>query len=171
MRAQTDGAWKNWLVTGIAALLLLGLTGYVLHVFRQGNAQPLAADLQQLRTLLLAAPASTQGNWLRTLNPQVRDVEGDLVWNSERQQGVLRIANLPQPRAGSLYRLWLYDTHSLDGTPVPGAVLEQGAGRDSVLVPIQTATQVVDPYKFVLTEEPDTQGSRPAGKVLLMVQP
>jgi hypothetical protein len=154
----------------LLVLSLVGLGGYVLGQFQgvlANDSTP--AGLQALRETLLAETSSVRGNWLRTLNPLVKDVQGDLVWNSAQQQGVMRFVNLPSPKAGHFYQLWLYDTRGESDAAVSGAELREGSGRGELFVPIKTATTVEEPYKFVLALQ--AEGDKKVGQTLLMVQP
>lgn len=154
----------------LLVLALLGAGSYLFDRYRElliDSSSP--AELQALRETLLAETSSVHGNWLRTLNPLVKDVQGDLVWNSAQQEGVMRLMNLPAPKDGHFYRLWLHDARGDSTAAVSGADLRQGSGRGELLTPIQTATTVEEPYKFVLTLQ--TDGNEAAGQTLLMVQP
>lgn len=161
--------WTKWWVGFLLLLLLAGGSLYVSNRFAGALADTSPAGLSQLRDTLLADPASVSGHWLRTLNPLVKDVQGDLVWNSQQQQGVMRIRDLPDPKNGNFYQLWLYDARGASGEPVSGAVLHKGAGREDLYALIVTDVPVLEPYKFVLKREKE-KGTG-SGQVLLMVQP
>ncbi|UOG92356.1 MAG: anti-sigma factor [Candidatus Thiothrix sulfatifontis] len=159
---------KNWL---IISLLLLGLfAGIVLALphFRDVHANTSADGMAELREQLLADPTSISGNWLRTLNPIVKDVQGDLVWNSAQQQGVLRIRDLPKPKAGHFYQLWLYDALGNARQGVSGGILTQGVGREELFTRIVTDVPVQEPYKFEFKLHNNQTDN---GQILLMVQP
>lgn len=151
-------------------LLLLGL----IYLVNQSCSPVEAADsqgvdLQELRQELLASADTQHGNWLRTLNPLVKRVEGDLVWNSPRQTGVMKISKLPRPKAGSYYQLWIFDTRKSTMNAISGAVFRYGSGRNELFIPIETNTHVESPYKFELNLEFDDP--QKASQILLMVQP
>lgn len=167
--AWIDRAGKNWVLSIL--LLVSAVVGslYASNLLQGVRADASSDDLHQMRETLLADSASISGHWLRTLNPLVKDVQGDLVWNSQQQQGVMRIRDLPAPKNGEFYQLWLYDTRSAADAPVSGAILRKGAGREELYVPIKADTPVQEPYKFVLKLEKANAAS-PA-QVLLMVQP
>lgn len=171
LKLRSVGHWQYW-PAGLAVVLLLALllaVGFVPRYFAHAQTDSAIGDLSQLRKTLLAEPASVRGNWLRTLNPSVQDVQGDLVWNAAKQQGVMRFLNLPEPANGTFYQLWVYDSRSETGTPISGAVFHQGSGTGEWLTPIQTQTPVSEPYKFELKLEVDD--NRGAAQILLMVQP
>ncbi|MEZ5479517.1 MAG: hypothetical protein R3E95_19175 [Thiolinea sp.] len=85
----------------------------------------------------------------------------------------MRFINLPEPRRGYRYRLWIYDARAEDGNPVPAADITQGSGKSEYLVAFRAATPVQEPFKFVLTLEPLAAGdsARAEPVILLMVQP
>lgn len=158
--------WQYWLFTG---LLLATAVWLGLNYFSRVQADAVPDELAELRDTLLADPASLRGNWLRTLNPLIQDVQGDLVWNAEKQQGVMRFVDLPAPKRNTFYQLWLYDTRGESSEPVSGATFRRGSANSEWLLPIKTATEVQEPYKFELKLETD-DGKQP-GQILLMVQP
>lgn len=167
--SRNDLNWKSWLIFSLLLLLLATIAFYVAQELRVVQADATPSDLQELRETLLADPESLRGNWLRTLNPKVQGVQGDIVWNSARQQGVMRIINLPKPASGSYYQLWLFDTHKSADEAVSGAVLRQGARHEELLAPIETEVEVLEPYKFELNLEYTDESREP--QILLMVQP
>lgn len=165
----SDSVWKKWLVIALLLVILMAGGFYASCRFEGVHADASPDNWQQLHETLLADPASIRGHWLRTLNPLVKNVQGDLVWNSPQQQGVMRIRDLPDPKAGMLYQLWLYDARSTTVEPVSGGVLRSGAGEDELYAPITAASAVQEPYKFVLKLQ--SREGDAGGQVLLMVQP
>ncbi len=158
--------WQYWLFTG---LLLATAVWLGLNYFSRVQAETAPGELAELREALLADPASLRGNWLRTLNPLIQDVQGDLVWNAEKQQGVMRFVELPEPKRNTFYQLWLYDARGESSEPISGATFRRGSAKGEWLLPIKTETEVREPYKFELKLEMD-EGKQP-GQILLMVQP
>ena len=165
----SDYSIKNWLITILSIAMLI--TGLVLFADQLKGAQAETSPdgLKELRISLLADPSSVSGNWLRTLNPDMKNVQGDLVWNSTQQQGVMRLLDLPKPKAGTFYQLWLYDALGGNQEPVSGGILQQGSGKTELFAPIKTTTVVQEPYKFELKLQTNNYSAN--GKILLMVQP
>ncbi len=128
-----------------------------------------AAPAEQAYHRLQETAGSIGGNWLRTLNPSVKAVQGDLVWNSKEQFGVMRLLNLPNPGNGYHYQVLVFDSYAESGQGTPLASLAIGSGRGSLYVPLRTAKKIIEPYKFVLTRSP--VGERAEAQILLMVQP
>ncbi|MEN9422946.1 MAG: hypothetical protein RL122_329 [Pseudomonadota bacterium] len=168
--SRSDASSKNWLILALLSVLLIVGLGYAIQHLRSVHAEATTTDgLGELRTRLLADPSSVSGNWLRTLNPLVKTVQGDVVWNSAQQQGVMRFIDLPKPKAGTFYQLWLYDARGSSSEPVSGGIVTQGAGDNELLALIESPQVVNEPYKFEfkLHLAPQTTD----GKVLLMMQP
>lgn len=168
--AAGSTTWKNWLVGSMAGLALLMSGWYALHRIQPQSAMGAGGSLQQQYEALQTQADSIGGYWLRTLNPLVKHVEGDLVWNNPLQQGVMRIRNLPAPPAGGHYRLWLYDAQRPDiSQGISVATLEQGTGDTMVYKEIRTDVPVGRPYKFALKLHTGTDTQN--GTVLLAIQP
>ena len=168
VNTASNGIWRYGLYVLIAALLLVAL-GFGVRTWEPVKARVDSGELPALREHLLADPSSVRGNWLRTLNPLVQDVQGDLVWNSTQSQGVMRFVNLPAPAAGQFYQLWLYDTRSADGVPVSGAVVHTVANKGEWFAAIKTEQAVTTPFKFELHLGADKSAEK--SQLLLMVQP
>jgi hypothetical protein len=164
-----DHHWQ----TGLIVVLLLALLGagswYGWAHFRPGQTDTASNGLADQHRTLLADPSSVRGNWAHTMNPLVANVQGDLVWNNQQQQGVMRLSNLPGLSAGDSYQLWIYDAHKPTDDPISGAVLHQGSGTGEMFSAVKATTPVLEPYKFVLKLESARVGS--VGQILLMVQP
>ncbi len=167
--SRIDPKWKSWSVS-LAIILLLVIIGvYSLNQFREVQADSTPVELKQRYEQLISIPGSIQGHWLRTLNPQVQDVQGGLVWNSPLQQGMMQFIHLPAPKKGTYYQVWLYDARSQTDTPVAGASFRQGSGKQDWYVPFQPPVPVADPYKFELRLQSDSD--KDVSQLLLMVQP
>lgn len=164
----SNGIWRYGLYALLAALLLVAL-GFGVRHWEPAQVSADNSELSVLRERLLSDSSSVRGNWLRTLNPLVQDVQGDLVWNSAQSQGVMRFVDLPAPAAGQFYQLWLYDTRSADGVPVSGAVVRNGVGKGESFAAIKTEKMVLAPFKFELHLQADKAAA--PSQLLLMVQP
>lgn len=162
---------KAWFVLGLV-LTLAALGGLAYHKITPvvAPASTVATNnLNDIYQQLLKDPKSIGGNWLRTLNPALQDVQGDLVWNTEQQRGVMRFVNLPDPAKDKLYKVWIYDSRRPANSPVLGASLSKGSARQELFAVISADETVADPYKFVLTQE--AANGFGEATILLMVQP
>lgn len=124
--------------------------------------------LIQQRDKLLNVSDILQSNWLKTLNPQMKKVQGDLLWSGQQQQGFMRFFNLPILSSTQYYRLWIYDLeYSLD-EPISAARFKADPHiRKEFLVEILPEKTVKKPYKFVLKLETPLQSDQ----ILLLAQP
>ena len=80
-------------------------------------------------------------------------VEGEVIWNDERQEGYMSLINLAanNPKENQ-YQLWIVDPER-DELPVDGGVFDIPEGVDKALIPIKNALQVDKPTLFVITLE------------------
>jgi len=79
-------------------------------------------------------------------------VTGDVVWSQARQQGYLRLANMPvNDPARRQYQLWIVDPDR-DKNPVDGGVFNVSATGE-VIIPIQAKLQIQSPKAFAITAE------------------
>jgi hypothetical protein len=124
--------------------------------------------LIQQRNALLNAPDLLKSNWLKTLNPQVKKVQGDLLWSSQQQKGFMRFFNLPVLSDQQRYHLWIYDLeHSLK-KPISATRFKTDPHiKEEFLVEILPDKRVQKPYKFVLKLETPSQPDQ----ILLLAQP
>jgi len=161
--------YKYGLLAGLLMVVLLfGLqTAYRLWLPHQTQvAEGTAQDYLALKK----EPHTKGGSWLRTLNGSIQEVQGDLLWNTDKQIGMMRLVNLPNPKPGYQYHIWAYDSHRATGEPLSMAILDRGSGQQEWFVPLTASESIPSPYKFELTLEPvDTQQTANP-LVLLMVQ-
>lgn len=156
----------------LAALFLLVLIAVVQASYRWWvpSQSVLSEGTAQDYVELKKAANTKGGNWLRTLNSDIQEVRGDLLWNSDNQVGMMRLVNLPNPTTGYQYHIWAYDSHRPSDQPISIAVLDRGSGQQEWFVPLTASESMPSPYKFELTLEPvDTQQTANP-LVLLMVQ-
>lgn len=166
---------RKWLsILVIILLICAGAWGFLrwsdsqamMVVMAGSKAQNLKGSYLELRD----QSDSVGGHWLRTLNPLMKDVQGDLIWNNRLQRGVMRFLNLPNPRRGQRYHLWIYDSKASLAPPILGATLHRGSGKFERFVAIKAERPVIEPFKFLLTmstaeEQPEDDA------IMLMAQP
>lgn len=166
---QVLNKYKYTLVAGLVIVLLsIGLqTTYRWWIPKSSTL--LAGTAQEYAELKQQA-GTKAGSWLRTLNEDIQKVQGDLLWNSTAQLGMMRLSNLPNPKVGYQYHIWAYDSHQPSDQPVSVLVLDRGSGQQEWYMPLTASEPIPSPYKFELTLEPvDTQQTANP-LVLLMVQ-
>ena len=80
-------------------------------------------------------------------------ITGEVVWNDERQEGYMSLANLPvNDPSKNQYQLWIVDPER-DELPVDGGVFDIPKGSDTAIIPIRNALQISKPTAFVITLE------------------
>ncbi|MEQ1800735.1 MAG: anti-sigma factor [Gammaproteobacteria bacterium] len=81
-----------------------------------------------------------------------RGVTGDVVWSQSKQQGYLRLANMPvNDPARVQYQLWIVDPDR-DKHPVDGGVFNVSSTGE-VIIPIQAKLPIRSPKAFAITAE------------------
>lgn len=165
----------RWLKWSLGLLVLLAALGWL--AYHKIAPAPAVSTLSSSNNLsdtyqqLLQDSTSIGGNWMRTLNPALQDVKGDLIWNNVQQTGVTRFVNLPDPPKNTLYKVWIYDSRRPTNQPVLGATLSKGSERSELFAKLNVSSDqvVAEPYKFLLTQEASDGTGEPV--ILLMVQP
>ncbi len=80
-------------------------------------------------------------------------ISGEVVWNDERQEGYMSLANLPvNDPTKNQYQLWIVDPKR-DEIPVDGGVFDIPVDSETAIIPIRNALQVSKPTVFVITLE------------------
>lgn len=158
-RATAMGRSGWYLAAGLA--LALGLS-----LFRPPAKLPTEAGAPQLaqqREGLSEAPDAIRIAWGRSEQPGYASVTGDVVWSDSRQEGYLRLVDLPpNDPARQQYQLWIV-APGRDSHPVDGGVFDVGA-RGEVIVRIDAKLRVAQPAAFAITLE------KPGG-VVVSTQP
>ncbi|MEE9445121.1 MAG: anti-sigma factor [Cocleimonas sp.] len=166
-----------WLIIFFSSVLIMVLS-YLGLSFYQNSQQktPLShieqlerTELEHLKESILEQSDTIDTNWLRTLNPMVKHVQGRLLWSSTKQQGVVEFINLPSLKNTQQYRLWVYDLEANDSKPITAAVFKSIDIISGIFSQaFQPKIMVKAPLKFELVlEEGDVEGFLP----LLLAQP
>lgn len=94
---------------------------------------------------------------------QYADAGAIVVWDSEEQRGVVKLANLPKPAAGKDYQLWVVDPKY--PTPVSGGVLTvDDSGQASIN--FRAAQLIEHADKFAISVEQAGGVANAAGPVI-----
>ncbi|MGB1311042.1 MAG: anti-sigma factor [Leucothrix sp.] len=124
----------------------------------------------ETRALLLSQPDAININWMRTLDPMAKKVHGDIVWSTQKQQGMMRFANLPALKPDETYHLWMYDLASSASDPVSVTQFSpEFTMPTELLVPFESPRQVSEPYKFSIMLDNTAKDIQP--QPLLLAQP
>lgn len=140
-------AWTGW---AVAALLLA--TVWVGRPAPTPDTMPVPT-VAEARASLLDAEGTVQTPWGDSTWAEFAEVQGDVVWNDQRQEGYLRLANMPaNDPATAQYQLWIVDP-ARDEEPVDGGVFDIPPGAREVVVPIRAKLAVRSPAAFAITRE------------------
>ncbi len=124
------------------------------------------SQLQSRKELLLLQPNVINTNWLRTLNPLMKNVEGSLVWSAALQQGTVEFFNLPIINDNQYYQLWVHDLTEANNQASLVAVFK--GSKDEKLFMSFDTIKIKSPYKFELVLH--TEGEA-INQPLLLAQP
>jgi len=121
--------------------------------FGQRPAEVAQTSAAQLREELLRSGGTlVQVPWSAGPTP-IAGVTGDVVWDSQLQQGYMRFSGLPinMPNREQ-YQLWIFDKNQSDKTPIDGGVFDITSAGE-VVVPIDAKLHVQEPFMFAVTIE------------------
>jgi hypothetical protein len=91
--------------------------------------------------------------WAPPTAPGYEGVTGDVVWSQSKQQGYLRLANMPvNDPARVQYQLWIVDPERDSKHPVDGGVFDVSSTGE-VIIPIQAKLPIRSPRAFAITAE------------------
>jgi len=106
-------------------------------------------------------------NWLRTLNPLVKNVEGRVIWSNSLQKGMMEFVGLPEIAKNQKYQLLIYDLVGKDTKPILSTEFKTVLSK-KFLVPFTAKETIKSPFKFELML--DTDGSD-ISQPLFLAQP
>ena len=140
-------------VSGIGWALAAMLAVAFVVVRNEPAAISPVADVAATRASLVnGAPDVLTLPWAPPTAAGYEKVTGDVVWSQSRQQGYLRLANMPvNDPARRQYQLWIVDPDR-DKNPVDGGVFNVSATGE-VNIPIQAKLQIRSPKAFAITAE------------------
>ncbi len=139
---------SNYLGWAAAAMLAIAL----LFTYDTGTEDPMSPP--EAREWMLANVDGTDViPWAVPDDPAYAQVDGNVVWNDDRQEGYMLLTNMPaNDPATSQYQLWIVDPDR-DANPVDGGVFDIPPGADRVVVPIDVKLAVSRPVAFAITRE------------------
>jgi len=95
----------------------------------------------------------------------VKDVKGSVLWSSQKQQGIIKLFNLPTLLDTQVLHLWIYDLDGKNEAPISAASFKPTSTL--VLLAFDADSKVSAPLKFELTLETKGVDAVP----LLLAQP
>ena len=103
-------------------------------------------------SLLQSSAHVVRAAWQPGPSPRRGEVDGDVVWDAERQEGYLRLRGLQLLDPSQRYQLWIVDAER-SGPPVDGGLLALPAAAGEAVVRVSPRLPVGRAAAFVLTVE------------------
>jgi hypothetical protein len=162
-----------WVIVLVSALLVILLSSASVIAYKKSQSDPQFTEeqtgLESRKQKILQQADVININWLRTLNPLVKKVQGRLIWSNTLQQGMMEFSNLPKLSAKQRYRLWIYDLVGDISKPITAITFKQTTNiSHDYLISFNTKTPITSPLKFELTLEEEGKEN---GLPLLLAQP
>lgn len=156
----------------LAILILLVLiavlgSNYYIQWMKNPNQETIQSELVLEQQFILTQTDVINTNWLRTLNPLVKNVEGRVVWSNVLQKGVMEFVGLPEIAKNQQYRLWIYDLVGKDTKPIFSTEFTKVLS-DKFLISFSTESLIKSPFKFELMLK--TEGEE-VSQPLFLAQP
>lgn len=151
-----QGKSPFWMLAIVILLVVAGV--WANNSYREWSKNPkqetMQSDLVVEQQFILTQTDVINTNWLRTLNPLVKNVEGRIVWSNILQKGVMEFVGLPKIKNNQQYRLWIYDLIGEDTKPIFSTEFTQVLS-DKFLIPFSSKALIKSPFKFELMLKTD----------------
>jgi len=163
-----------WFIIVFSTVLLFTLGSFVLYAYQKKNLSNLSL-IQESESYIhklgiLQQEDVIDTNWLHTLNPLVKKVQGRLLWSNTKQQGLMEFINLPKLTKNQQFQLWIYDLDSATNKPIL-AILNHSENyrmKNKTIMPFSVKSTVKSPFKFeLMLQEKGVEVTHP----LLLAQP
>ena len=146
-----QGKSPVWILAIVILLLTVAVFGN--NYYKKWTKNPHQETHQSALVLeqqfILTQTDAINTNWLRTLNPLVKNVEGRIVWSNVLQKGVMEFVGLPEIEKNQQYRLWIYDLVGKDTKPIFSTEFTKVIS-DKFLIPFSSSALIKSPFKFEL---------------------
>jgi anti-sigma-K factor RskA len=143
-RRASPAGYLGW---ALAAMLAVALVVVRTEVPSAPDGAAARASLVNGATDVVTLP------WAVPTAAGYEGVTGDVVWSQSRQQGYLRLANMPvNDPARVQYQLWIVDPERDSKHPVDGGVFNVSSTGE-VIIPIQAKLPIRAPRAFAITAE------------------
>lgn len=163
-----------WFIIVFVTVLLFTLSSLGLYTYQKNNLskQTLVKESESyIRKLgILQQKDVIDTNWLHTLNPLVKKVQGRLLWSSKKQQGLMEFINLPKLKKNQQFQLWIYDLDAEVNKPFLAILnhAENYRAKNKIIMPFSVSSPVKSPFKFeLMLQEKGVDDAQP----LLLAQP
>lgn len=166
--------YPRWMWGVLCLALLFSAVSLASIAYKKWGALTPQADqsnAEETLQLILTQPNVINTNWLRTLDPLVKHVEGRIVWSQVMQQGVMEFVGLPNIAKNQHYQLWVYDLAGNDTRPI-FALQFNHVKKGKMLIPFSPKQLIKAPLKFeillkTMTDDMQAEITQP----LLLAQP
>ena len=171
IKTLKDSSLPLWFLVLLTAALIFTISQVGVSVYKRmqhNNPEVLAerSQLESRKELLLLQPNVVNTNWLRTLNPLMKNVEGSLVWSAVLQQGIIEFINLPKIDDNKYYQVWVHDLVETNNQASLVAVFK-GSKNEKLMMSFDTI-KIKSPYKFELVLHTEGKAYK---QPLLLAQP
>ena len=158
MQGQTTRPTSfEWIPWAIAALLLVfcGALAFDRLRLQHQLAEMRASDPLMQTTFFSLAPTG----------PVSAEAKATVAWQPGRQSGVLKISNLPAPKPGQDYQLWVIDANHKDPVSAGVVRVDKNGVAQVRFRPVDTARQV---KAFAISLEREGGVPKKEGPILLV---
>ncbi|MCR9244577.1 MAG: anti-sigma factor [bacterium] len=107
----------------------------------------------ELRAELLRLDTTRSLDWSRGPSTLSGQVEGDVVWNDDRQEGFLTFRGLPPLDTEHRFQLWIVDKNRPDSAPVDGGLFDIQNAQTTETIRIDPKLAIGRAAAFVITVE------------------
>jgi len=158
-----------WTFVIFVVVLLIALSSFGISKYQQREhhlSQIQQSKVAALKQSILQQDDVINVNWFRTLNPLIKEVQGSLLWSSQKQQGIIELLNLPILKESQQYHLWIYDLNEKSSRPVSALIFKPETKQLSLA--FKADDEISTPLKFELMLEEEGVED---GLSLLLAQP
>ena len=142
-----------WLIALLTIALLVTLTSLIGLAYKKWVDEPAQqknqSELMLQQQSILGQEDVINTNWLRTLNPLVKNVEGRIVWSNILQEGVMEFVGLPEISDNQKYQLWIFDLVGKDTKPIFSKEFSE-VNSKALLISFSAKELILSPFKFEL---------------------
>ncbi|MEL7833763.1 anti-sigma factor [Fodinibius sp. Rm-B-1B1-1] len=164
-----------WVYKAAAAVLLIGFLGLSYYTSNlSGTIEQQEAQITQLKSELeqqdelLSVLAAKEVRLVKMggLEPSPEGY-GKIVWDPEKRQAILQLANLPAPPEGKDYQLWLIKGNQ---NPISAGVFNFEQPSSDLFFKVEQLNESPSPQEntFAVTLEPEGGVPQPTGDMFLV---
>ncbi len=145
-------SWTTWGGWALAACLLIAsLVTFAVNNSAGGSGSGPASRASLKPGVIAAAPDAFSADWSDWDNPEIKGVQGRVMWSETLQRGVMTFKGLPRNDATKTqYQLWIIDERGL-AQRINGAIFDSTGEETSVEV--RPSIAVRNAAAFALTIE------------------